>query len=58
MAKSFISPMKQSRQHSSIVTKTLALSGFAALSLIHATPAQAIVIDFQSLEQVSVQLIV
>ena len=43
MAKSFISPMKQSKQHFfPIAAKTLALTGFAALSLIHATPAHAI----------------
>ena len=36
-----------------IIAKTLALTGFAALSLIHTTPAQAINIDFQSLEQVN-----
>lgn len=54
MANPFISSMKQSRQHSPIIAKTLALSGLAALSLIHATPAQAIVIDFQSLEQVNI----
>jgi len=52
--KPFIPPMKQLKQLSTpIIAKTLALTGFAALSLIHTTPAQAINIDFQSLEQVN-----
>ena len=45
--------MKQSKHLPPIIAKTLALSGFTALSLIHATSAQAINIDFQSLEQVN-----
>ncbi len=46
--------MKQLKQlPTPIIAKTLALNGFAALSLIHATPAQAIIIDFQSLEQIN-----
>jgi hypothetical protein len=54
--KPFIPPMKQLKQLSTpIIAKTLALTGFAALSLIHTTPAQAINIDFQSLEQVNAQ---
>jgi hypothetical protein len=45
--------MKQLRQYPPIIVKILALTGFTALSLIHATPAHAINIDFQSLEQVN-----
>ena len=39
-----------------IIAKNLTLTGFAALSLIHSTPAHAINIDFQSLEQVDIVL--